>query len=61
MWQVLYYKMRQKFPIVYVRFYMTKCDRFITKYEVYYKIHKYKPLYKLLKLYETNYVEFNVC
>ena len=57
---MLCYKMRQKFITKYVRFCITRFDRFITKYEVfYYKM--YKPLHRLLNLYRTNYVKTNAC
>ena len=57
---MLCYKMRQKFITKYFKFCITRFDRFITKYEVfYYKM--YKPLHRLLNLYRTNYVKINAC
>ena len=36
--QLLYYEMRQKFIIKGFRFFITKCDSFITKYCAYFKM-----------------------
>ena len=44
MQQLIYYKMRQKFVTKCVRFFITNCDSFITKCDVYYKLQHYNEL-----------------
>ena len=39
--QLLYYKLPQTFVTKCVRFFVTKCDGFITKCDVYYKLRQY--------------------
>ena len=40
MGQLFYYKMQQKFIKKCVSFFITKCDSFVTKCDIYYKIQR---------------------
>ena len=41
MWELFYYKTRQKFIRKCIRFFITKCDGFITYCDSYYKMRQY--------------------